>query len=539
VEQKRPNQEKLFWQSIAFVLLTGTALCLTTLGAAAQQPAAEQAPTTEQAPATTQQAPYPEQAPASTPPPTTQAPAAQAPAATVQPTTTQVPYTEQAPAAAAQPQTAPAQRGEQGPESVHIMVGHSMLIRTPTRIKRVLTGNPAVIESVLTSPRELVITAKAPGGSSLMLWDEAGQNRALDVYADLDVTQLRNTLDQSFPNNGVDVQSEGSRVMLVGTVPTALVAEQILKMASNYSKDVVNGLRIAPPPHLKQVMLKVRFAEADRSKLSAFGFNLFSTGATNTIGTLSTQQFGPLTIQGGQTSGAKGTPQQFTLSDLLNIFVFRNDINLGATIKALQQKNILQILAEPNLMAYSGVTAKFLAGGEFPYPVVQGGGVGSVPIVTIQFRPYGVKLEFTATIEDNGIIRLKVAPEVSSLDYSNTVTISGFVLPAISTRHAETEVELKDGQSFGIAGLMDDRTTVLLSKVPGIGDIPILGQLFRSRSTNRSSTELLVLVTPTIVDPVAGPLPTPEPQVNNPVQSLDKGAFDKGLPSPTKNPETK
>lgn len=521
---KRPNQEKLFWQSMAFVLLTVTALCLTTLGAAAQQPAAEQAPTTEQAPATTEQ------------PATTQAPAAQAPAATQQPTTTQVPYTEQAPASTPQsPRAAQRQQGEQGPESVHIMVGHSLLIRTPSRIKRVLTGNPAVIESVLTSPRELVITAKATGGSSLMLWDEAGQNRSLDVYADLDVTPLRNTLDQSFPNNGVDVQSESGRVMLVGTVPTAVVAEQMLKMAANYSKEVVNGLRIAPPPHLKQVMLKVRFAEADRSKLTAFGINIFSTGATNTIGTVGTQQFSPLAL----TNGSQGGVGQFALADLLNVFLFRPDINLGATIKDLQQKNVLQILAEPNLMAYSGVTAKFLAGGEFPYPVVQGGGVGTVPTVTIQFRPYGVKLEFTGTIEDNGVIRLKVAPEVSALDYSNTVTISGFVLPAIQTRRAETEVELKDGQSFGIAGLLDDRTTVQLSKVPGIGDIPILGQLFRSRNVSRTNTELLVLVTPTIVDPVSGQVPSGEPEVNYPVQHLDKDGFDKGLPSPTKNPGTK
>jgi pilus assembly protein CpaC len=413
------------------------------------------------------------------------------------------------------------------------------LIRTPTRIKRVLTGNPAAIESVLTSPRELVVTAKAPGGSSLMLWDEAGQNRNLDVYADLDVTQLRNTLDQSFPNNGVDVRSEGEKIMLVGTVPTTVVADQILKMAGNFGKEVVNGLLIAPPPHQKQVMLKVRFAEADRSKLSAFGFNLFSTGATNTIGTLGTQQFGPLALQQTGSTQTAGI-SQFSLSDLLNIFIFRPDINLGATVKLLQQKNILQILAEPNLMAYSGMPAHFLAGGEFPYPVVQGGAAGTVPIITIQFRPYGVKLEFTGTIGDDGVIRLKVAPEVSSLDYSNTVTIAGFILPSISTRRAETEVELKDGQSFGIAGLLDDRTTILLSKVPGIGDIPILGQLFRSRSTNRSNTELLVLVTPTIVDPVRGQLPPSEPQVNPPVQYLDKGGFDKGLPDPTiKNPGTK
>ena len=179
---------------------------------------------------------------------------------------------------------------------MHIVVGHSLLIHTPSRIKRILTGNPTVIESVLTSPRELVITAKTPGGSSLMLWDESGQNRTLDVYADLDVTQLRNTLDQSFPNNGVDVQSQADKVMLVGTVPSAAVADQIVKMAGSYAKDVVNGLQVAAPPRQKQVMLKVRFAEADRSKLTYFGINIFSTGAANTIGTVSTQQFGPLAL---------------------------------------------------------------------------------------------------------------------------------------------------------------------------------------------------------------------------------------------------
>src|ERR1019366_4316325 len=251
------------------------------------------------------------------------------------------------------------------------------------------------------------------------------------VYADLDVTQLRNTLDQSFPKSGVDVQSQADKVMLVGTVPSAAVAEQMLKMSANYGKSVVNGLRIAPPPRQKQVMLKVRFAEADRSKLQQFGINIFSTGATNTIGVISTGQFGPLsTAQAG--GSAAGNPQQFTLSSLLNIFLFRPDINLGATISDLQQKNVLQILAEPNLMAYSGVPAHFLAGGLFPYPVVQGGAAGTVPIITIQFQPYGVKLEFTGTVEDNGIIRLKVAPEVSSLDYTNTITIAGFVMPAIS-----------------------------------------------------------------------------------------------------------
>jgi pilus assembly protein CpaC len=229
---------------------------------------------------------------------------------------------------------------------------------------------------------------------------------------------------------------------------------------------------------------------------------------------------------------------QFNISDLLNIFLFRPDINLGATIKDLQQKQVFQILAEPNLLAISGQPAHFLAGGEFPYPVVQATG-GNVGGITIQFKPYGVKLEFVGTIEDNDTIRLKVAPEVSSLDYTNSVTINGFVMPAIQTRRAETEIELKSGQTFGMAGLLDERTTVQLSKVPGIADIPILGELFKSRNVNRTNSELIVIVTPTIVDPVSEPVSAPAVQVDMPMKNLDTGEFDKGLPYPAKNPGVK
>ncbi len=387
----------------------------------------------------------------------------------------------------------------------------------------------------MTSPQDVVITAKQTGGSSLMLWGETGPSRMLDVFADLDVNPLRNTLDQSFPNSGVDVQSQEDKVMITGVVSSPAVAEQMLKMAANYSKEVVNGLQVALPPRLKQVMLKVRFAEADRGKLTEFGINLFSTGATNTIGTTSTQQFGTQSLNNQQqnSGGIVNQLTQFNLSDLLNIFLFRPDLNLGATIKALQQKNVLQILAEPNLMAISGQPAHFLAGGEFPYPIIQAtGGVGGFGGITIQFKPYGVKLEFTGTIQDDNTIRLKVAPEVSSLDYTNSVTISGFTMPAIQTRRAETEIELKDGQSFGIAGLLDRRTTVQLSKVPGIGDIPILGELFKSRSVNRTNSELIVLVTASVVDPVAGALPSSEPKIDMPVRSLDPGPFDKSLKDP-------
>jgi pilus assembly protein CpaC len=337
----------------------------------------------------------------------------------------------------------------------------------------------------------------------------------------------------------VDVEADGGKLTLVGTVPSKEIADQMLAMAGNFSHDVVNGLRLTPPPRERQVMLKVRFAEADRQKMTAFGVNLFSFGALNTIGTVSTQQFAPPTLQQLQVQGHQANTQ-FSVSDLLNVFLFRPDINLGALIKDLQQKNVLQILAEPNLMALSGQPARFLAGGEFPYPVVQSVTAGTAPAITIQFKPYGVKLEFTGVIGENGTIRLKVTPEVSALDYSNAVTISGFILPAISTRRAETEIELKDGQSFGIAGLLDQRTVVQLSKIPGIGDIPIIGELFKSRSSNFTNTELVVLVTPTIVDPVGtGEVPASQP-VNFPMQKLDTDQFDKNLPyKPEKSEEHK
>ena len=241
-----------------------------------------------------------------------------------------------------------------------------------------------MLESVPTSPTEVVLTAKQTGGSSLVLWEENGQSRMIEVFADLDVASLRNAIQETYPDLPVDVESQGGKVMMVGTVPSTAVADQIFKMAGNFSKEVVNGLQVAQAPRQKQIILKVRFAEADRSKLSAFAVNLFSTGATNTIGTVSTQQFGSQNLN-TQSSGT-GALTQFNLSDLLNIFLFRPDINLGATIKDLQQKQVLQILAEPNLMAIDGQPAHFLAGGEFPYPVVQ------TRLVAFQPSPYSSSL---------------------------------------------------------------------------------------------------------------------------------------------------
>jgi pilus assembly protein CpaC len=427
---------------------------------------------------------------------------------------------------------APAQQAAAPSEgqALHILVGKSVVVNVQSPITRVLSSNPAVIETLATSPTEIVVEGRAPGTSSLILWDQSGRSQMLDVIVDLDVTGLRTAIERAYPNQQVEVQADGGRLVLTGSLPDAKAIEDLTKMATVYSPQIVSSLQVAEP-HERQILLEVKFAEVDRAKLDQFGFNLFSTGATNTIGSISSQQFGPPAITGDVT-GTIGAPVQgatssFKFTDLLNIFLFRPDINLGATIKALQQKSILEILAEPNLMAANGQKASFLAGGEFPFPLVQPG--QGFTAVTIQFKPFGVKLDFTGSISSGNIIRLHVAPEVSTLDFSNGLTISGFSIPAISTRRAETEIELKDGQAFGMAGLLDHRAQVLLNKVPGIGDVPVLGQLFRSRSINRSNTELLVLVTPHIVDPVhaavAAPVVSPPP-----IPYIDTPKFDTNLP---------
>ena len=424
--------------------------------------------------------------------------------------------------AMAQVEGGPILQRPDGAGNLHILVGHSVVIRTDPRLTRVLVGNPAVVTTTTTAPNEVVVTATAAGSSSVVLWQENNQSRILEVFADLDVSLLREATARAFPSEAIRVEAEEGRVLLTGTASSAAVADQIGKMGASFSKDVVNSIRLAPPRQ-KQVMLKVRFAQVDRSKLTQFGINWFSTNQ-NLLGSISTQQFAPPQLKdskggtGGSTIG---------LSDLLNIFLFHPGTNVGATIKALQDRNLLEILAEPNLLAASGEPARFLAGGELPYPVVSG--VAGANTVSVQFKPFGVKLEFTGTIGSDNTIRLKVFPEVSALDYTNAVTINGFVLPAIATRHAETVVELRDGQTFGVAGLLDKRTTAQFAKVPGIADVPILGQLFRSRSMNALNSELLVIVTPTIVDPAAAPTAAPEvPKM--PIAPLEQKQFDTKIP---------
>jgi len=268
----------------------------------------------------------------------------------------------------------------------------------------------------------------------------------------------------------------------------------------------------------QEVLLEVKFAEVDRTALTQLGANIFSTGAGNLVGTTTTGQYGGFGSQSISQTQGQSPPFQTTqtISNVLNLFLFQPNVHLGTVIEALQTKNLLQILAEPNLIAVNGKKASFLAGGQFPFPIVQPG--AGFTAVTISFKEFGVRLEFTPVIMPNGNIHLTVAPEVSTLDFADALTISGFTVPALSTRKAETEFELRDGQSFVIAGLIDNRVTDIWNKVPGLGDIPILGNFFKSKSAQKSNSELMVLCTVHRISPntesPSGPK-NPEPFINN------------------------
>jgi pilus assembly protein CpaC len=411
-----------------------------------------------------------------TPPPAP--PAAQQPA---------VPPPVEHPAEASLPSRAEAT----GAAPLRVMVGKSLLINTSERLKRVSVTDPAVADIDVVTPTQILVHGRSAGEVSLLIWDEAERSRSFDLRVDVDVTAAAEEEKSVFPDEQIIVTPSRSAIVLSGHVSDESVAKRAEAIATAYSKNVVNVLTFGPTG-AQEVLLEVKFAEVDRSATTQLGLNVFSTGAGNTIGTVTTGQYGgfpaqTLTDSTGNTSGNITTNE--TISDVLNLFLFNPNIHLGAVIKALEQKSLLQILAEPNLIAVNGKEASFLAGGEFPFPIVQPG--QGFTAVTIQFKEFGVKLRFKPVIMPNGNIHLNVTPEVSTLDFADALTISGFTVPAISTRRAETEFEIQDGQSFVIAGLMDNRVTNVMNKIPGLGDIPILGAFFRSKSLHKNPEPFL------------------------------------------------
>lgn len=452
------------------------------------------------------------------------------------PATTPVPAS-----AAAVPAQAPSSQGQESaePQTLHLLVGRSLVITSPSRIKRVSLADPEIAEAIVVSPTQVLVNGKKPGGVSLLLWDEGDQSQAFEVSVDIDVLGLSQKIHEVFPNENVHIDTSKDVVIITGKISSAVVADKILEVVKGAAPKVTSMMEI-PPPLTGEILLQVRFAEVDRAALTQLGVNFISTGAGHTFGSTTTQQFGGFgapSITDTTTSGSTGTSSAAsatqTLASALNIFLFNPDIHLATTIQALQTKNLFQILAEPNLLTESGKEATFLAGGEFPYPSIQGSTSGTAGnAVTIQFKEFGIRLSFTPILTADGSIHLKVKPEVSTLDFSNGIILNGFSLPALSTRRVESEMSLADGQTFAIAGLVDNRVTELFSKIPGLGDIPVLGKLFQSKSLNKTKNELLVIVTPHIVRPFSPDQVPHGPKYPQPF--LDQIAPDKG-----KNPGSK
>src|SRR6266705_2124600 len=434
------------------------------------------------------------------PPPVQAAPAARTPVQPPEPAQAQIP-----------PANSQAPQAEgQGAAPLRVMVGKSLLINTTERLKRVSVTDPTVADALVVTPTQILVHGRTPGEVSLLIWDELERSRSFDLRVDVDVSAAAEEERRIFPDEQITVTPSRSAIVLSGHVSTEDTAKRAGMIADAYSKNVVNVLTFGPVG-AQEILLEVKFAEVDRTAVTQLGINLFAPGLGNTIAQTQTGQFGTITtthpaptiVTTPTGTTTTSTPSTVNISDFLNVFVTRTDVNVGAVIKALQQKNLLQILAEPNLIAVNGKEASFLAGGEFPFPVVQPG--NGVNAITIQFREFGVRLKFTPVITPSGNIHLKVIPEVSTLDFANGLTISGFNVPALSTRRADTEFELQDGQSFVIAGLMDNRVTNIANKIPGLGDIPILGNFFRSKSTQKSKGELMVLCTARRISPSAQP----------------------------------
>jgi len=380
------------------------------------------------------------------------------------------------------------------PVDVDLLVGRSTILNVGAPISRVSLTVPDVADALVTAPGQILIHGKSPGTISLFVWDKGGAIKTYEVNVRRDLTILVEQMKQLFPGEQITVAGSGKDVVISGTVTSKYVVEKAADVAGGFvekKENVVNLLQQQEGVASNQVMLRVRFAEVSRSAMQELGatwiFNQFKNDWT---GRATTEQFASPNFDDSKAG-------RITFSDFLNVFVFNSEHGVGAVIRALASKGLFQSLAEPNLITVNGKEASFLAGGEYPYPVAQAGQSGTS--ISIQFKEYGIRLHFTPTVLGGDLINLKVKPEVSSLDFTNSIVLEGFRLPALSTRRADTEVELQDGQTFAIAGLMNNTLNSTMQKIPGICDIPVLGTLFKSRAYQKNDTELVVMVTPTIV----------------------------------------
>src|SRR5688572_19084603 len=377
---------------------------------------------------------------------------------------------------------------------LRVDAGRTTVLQTGSPVTEISVGLPEVAEINLLSPTRILVTGRGPGSTQIVLFaGEASQVIEVEVVAD--ISGLRSQLTELFPAVPMSVQESRGRLVLRGDVPNVEVAEQIVQVATPYG-EVLNFLEVSGG---QQIMLQVIFAEVSRSATTQLGFNFGVTGQDG-FGGSNIGGIAPLGIEDAEEAGEiqLGVPDPAGTAVTLFGTGTIGDTAFAAFLAALRDNNLMRVLARPNLVAVSGETASFLAGGEFPIPVAQAGGTGA-STVTIEFREFGVRLDFVAVALGDGRIRLQASPEVSDVDFSNAVQFGGFVVPGLTQRRVETTVELADGQSLAIAGLLDNRITANKSAVPLLGDLPVLGALFRSVRYQRRETELVVFVTPRLV----------------------------------------
>lgn len=412
-----------------------------------------------------------------------------------------------APAAPGQPPATPTQAPATPPpatrsqfERVGVTAGRSTIVSTDFPITRIAITNPEIADAVVVQPREILVDGKKAGTVSLIVWG-ADRRTQYDIVVEPAITTLEQHLQALFPGENITVSVSDEALILSGQVSSTSImlrAGEIAK-ASSAKIQVINMLQVPGGSESQQVMLQVRFAEVNRRALAELGLSLFAIRARFDARS-TTQQFAAPDFDDDK-------PGRLTFSDYLNIFFVDKKEGIGGVLRALEQRGGFQSLAEPNLIAYNGQEASFLAGGEFPVPIVQ----GQTNTVTVIFKEFGIKLNFRPTIAGD-VIRLKVRPEVSTLDFANGITLEGFRIPALTTRRADTDVELRDGQSFAIAGLLDNLRQNDRAAIPILSKLPIIGALFQSKAERAEETELMVLITPRLVRPLnpdeVPPLPT-------------------------------
>jgi pilus assembly protein CpaC len=380
---------------------------------------------------------------------------------------------------------------------LNLLAGKSIVLKSRETVKRVSIANPEIADFVLISPNELYITGKSVGTTNMTLWQSQGGYRVFDMTVGFDVAQLKQEINDILPNESdLRVTSTNNSITLSGRISNATNLSQALTLARSYaSEDKVNNL--VEVRGVQQVMLEVRVAEMQRNLARRIGVNFNYLTQSGNLG---------YTFLGGLTGfDDEGI---LRLSDSVNaLFQFTsNGTTWTGVIDALKSDGLVKVLAEPTLIALSGKSASFLAGGEYPIPVPQGNDT-----ISIEYREFGVRLSFTPTVLSDNKINIHVAPEVSNLDFSTAVQFEGFITPGLTTRRAETVIELADGQSFAIAGLLSDNSRDTINKFPLLGDIPVIGALFRSREFQRNETELVIIATPHLVKPLdqkKQPLPT-------------------------------